>query len=659
MTEFLQNIPPNNNLKSGIILEDNIYGKCVLPDTKIIVNDKESCIENFAQNFIDTLPPKVVKAEYWYTNLTKTTYNINSYSVEKNIIIPKTINRVFVQYIKEPIIELELLDGLKIKCTQKHKFLLLTKDNTLQWRNQLTIGNNIVISSNNNKPFLSRIVNLTYHQYEGYVYDLSIEDTRNYIANNILCHNTSKPVLSLLHKPKRFSLTKNKNYNINYLVVCLTWRINFWKTHFKNVEEKEIYRITNNDSLKPNSNNKPNKPNSNNKPNKKNKLYILTYQNLNDIDWKDSNYHTIVIDYFSESKTNLKLLYKIPCQNRWLVVNNYKNINDIYNLLNNNNNNNQHIIKNELYLPITCQQVEKKLKFNEEELEGYNKYLNKFREIYLKNNINFENDEYLQKYCCYPQQKFVINLFSLDNANYQSFLDNLGNYAESFRQQIQDTNQKNCNICLTKMESKNLGITECGHLFCYTCLHDSINYKKECPQCRKKLDKENIFLYDDQSYLSEKENIKSIVGELGTKISNLISLIYSLKEDCIIFSNYDENLVKIQNILTQLNIPNSYITKSKKLSSAKNKKCVYLINYSYNFYKLDKLPNIKHVIFNEPYYELDNNLKKDKYLEVLSVLHKFKLYHLVIQDTIEEKVFQKNNTILKNILNYKKDYLVL
>ena len=210
-----------------------------------------------------------------------------------------------------------------------------------------------------------------------------------------------------------------------------------------------------------------------------------------------------------------------------------------------------------------------------------------------------------------------------------------------------------------------MGITECGHLFSFTCLHNSINYKKECPQCRRIIDKETIFLYDDNPNLTEMENIKSIVGDLGTKISNLINLIYSLKDNCLIFSNYDDNLDKIHHILTQLNISVNYITRGKKLNICNNKKgkskpIVYLINYKYNFYKLDKLYNLKYIIFNDPYYQLNINIKKTKYLNILSLFDKIKLYHLVIQDTIEQDIFTQNNSIIQNILNSKKkDYIEL
>lgn len=46
-----------------------------------------------------------------------------------------------------------------------------------------------------------------------------------------------------------------------------------------------------------------------------------------------------------------------------------------------------------------------------------------------------------------------------------------------------------CPVCLESMvaQDKRLASTRCGHIFCETCLTDSLKVQKQCPACRTKL----------------------------------------------------------------------------------------------------------------------------------------------------------------------------
>ena len=48
--------------------------------------------------------------------------------------------------------------------------------------------------------------------------------------------------------------------------------------------------------------------------------------------------------------------------------------------------------------------------------------------------------------------------------------------------------KKKCSICL---ENKKLETLGCGHQVCLDCLHQSYQIKKECPECRKEIQKCN------------------------------------------------------------------------------------------------------------------------------------------------------------------------
>ena len=50
----------NKNLQGGIILEDGIYGKCILPNSIIKINNNDISIENF-------IVKKILKKKYDYS----------------------------------------------------------------------------------------------------------------------------------------------------------------------------------------------------------------------------------------------------------------------------------------------------------------------------------------------------------------------------------------------------------------------------------------------------------------------------------------------------------------------------------------------------------------------------------------------------------------
>lgn len=42
-----------------------------------------------------------------------------------------------------------------------------------------------------------------------------------------------------------------------------------------------------------------------------------------------------------------------------------------------------------------------------------------------------------------------------------------------------------CLVCLEGIKADNMGITPCGHMFCYNCIVEAVRATKKCPKCRK------------------------------------------------------------------------------------------------------------------------------------------------------------------------------
>ncbi len=57
-----------------------------------------------------------------------------------------------------------------------------------------------------------------------------------------------------------------------------------------------------------------------------------------------------------------------------------------------------------------------------------------------------------------------------------------------------------CSICLCAPSE--MSATTCGHIFCTSCIEESLKSQKNCPNCRKKLGKKGVFPLFTWIYIS-------------------------------------------------------------------------------------------------------------------------------------------------------------
>ena len=550
--------------------------------------------------------------------------------------------------------------------------------------------------------------------------DLSINFKGGIILNEGYYGKCNKSILTPLltdfnyKTGKRFSCKKTKYIKKNNIILCENYRLDFWKQLENNNSNTSIYiiKLFNKNDLK---NFSKNYKNSNKNINLILISYKLIYDNLtNEIINKflNINFDILFLDHFIiQNKTNINRIDKftknLTYYSKWLNLNKYdglfeddvlfenivrmyfnKKINYKSTICNSTNfyNKSKRIV--EIKKITDCGNIiidnksntnlKKNIKtyflnFNEMEREGYNNYINKFKDIYLQNYILFENDEYLKKYCCFPQDRILINYFNKNNnfrqlninSNYKKkFQENLSNILNNNNINNNNINNNNinnnninnneddinCLICLNKMDKNNIGITKCGHIFCYTCIIHCNKLNNSCPKCRTKLDTNSIYLYkkddDDLTFLYN----TPIMEKLGTKINKLVLTIINIlkkKKRAIVFSNFNDNLIKIKDIIKNLNIDVILIEnnqKGKKILEENNDNYkVYLINYDFNFFKITRNIFIDYIIFNEPLYKNNNeNNIKNKMLEIHNTISHNKIINLVIKDTIENNIFNRH-----------------
>ncbi|MEB3215132.1 MAG: SNF2-related protein [Nostocales cyanobacterium 94392] len=248
----------------GACLADDMgLGKCVAPDTQIYINGCLNAAEQIWQSYAGKTK---FDGEGFWSEPTEQLM-VNSINESTGEIIQAPIRRLYRQQVKERLRKISLQDGSSITITRRHK--LLTNKG---WTNYLEVGDYIGVPRNNpsanlrenlsvplrlknttllledyllknrrgaeytekvNKKVLasdvsySEIERIEDVDYAGWVYDFEVEKHHNFVANNIICHNTIQFIAFLLHLQEEEALENP------VLLVCPTSVLGNWEREVK------------------------------------------------------------------------------------------------------------------------------------------------------------------------------------------------------------------------------------------------------------------------------------------------------------------------------------------------------------------------------------------------------------------------------------------
>jgi superfamily II DNA or RNA helicase len=183
-------INPDTPFKGAVVFHGLGTGKCIFRDTYVkFYNDK----------IINHLPISEIWNKYKTTeyvdreggiwsNLSEDIY-VDSYVQDKVALGIGKVVRLYREKIKTIVNKYTLNNSSYIISTQIHKFLLLN-GGILEWTNNIIKGSTIAIMNSEGKLDFETVSDIQQIFLEDYVYDLEVEVYHNYVANNILCHNT-------------------------------------------------------------------------------------------------------------------------------------------------------------------------------------------------------------------------------------------------------------------------------------------------------------------------------------------------------------------------------------------------------------------------------------------------------------------------------------
>ena len=222
---------------------------------------------------------------------------------------------------------------------------------------------------------------------------------------------------------------------------------------------------------------------------------------------------------------------------------------------------------------------------------------------------------------------------------------------------MENITQQECPICLDNIKEEDLGITFCGHIYCYSCISTIIKESKssgifsKCPNCQTHLQLDKIFL------ISEKKS--SEVNELGTKLAWIINYIKQTPNKYrIIFSQWDYLLKEVGKVLEANGIKNLYCQgnvyqKDKVLrlfnSPSDTNEFKIIMLSSESTVSGSNLNNAEEVIFLDPVYgdkQHRLNTEKQAIGRVIRLGNKHKIINIIrilIKDSVEEEIYKSNN----------------
>lgn len=237
--------------------------------------------------------------------------------------------------------------------------------------------------------------------------------------------------------------------------------------------------------------------------------------------------------------------------------------------------------------------------------------------------------------------------------------DEEGSDYESSESEDEEDENDNCGICLCEISGEDVGVTKCGHIFCYACLKTVVNDNQKCPVCQtpQKLADISMISFEKPVYTKENtqliKNKLELIDQVGTKLTNLIYYLNSIPDHVIIFSQWDSLLKKVGDVLTEHGIKNVFCRgnvwsrdKAIREFNSDDKIKVIMLS-SESAASGTNLTKASKVILLDPVsgtYEYRRNMEWQGIGRAYRLGQKksVEIVRLIVKDTVEEEIYKEN-----------------
>lgn len=246
-------------------------------------------------------------------------------------------------------------------------------------------------------------------------------------------------------------------------------------------------------------------------------------------------------------------------------------------------------------------------------------------------------------------------------ATYDYYLDvmnKLKTINETINQNDDDDESLTCAICLGCITKYDSGVTTCGHIYCYNCVTPHIKKIGKCPTCMKALGPNDILqveakIPDTKEDAIEAKDKQELISKIGTKLANLIFFLKSSPDHSIIFSQWDELLKKIGDVLDDYGIKNVFCKgnvwqrdKAIREFNTKNDIKVIMLS-SESAASGTNLTKAKNVILVDPVHGTYEKMRNTEWQAIgrayrMGQTQEVNVVRLIIKNTVEEEIYNMN-----------------
>lgn len=222
------------------------------------------------------------------------------------------------------------------------------------------------------------------------------------------------------------------------------------------------------------------------------------------------------------------------------------------------------------------------------------------------------------------------------------------------------TKQK-CGVCMGNITGSDLGVTKCGHIFCYNCVKPFVEKSNKCPSCQTIVKSDEIFMVEkkvsvteqDEEQKQEFKDKQHLVSKVGTKLANLIFFLRQNGKHSIIFSQWDDLLVKVGEVLDEYGIKNVFCKGNvwqrdkaiREFNSSDDIKVIMLSSQSAA--SGTNLTKAENVILLDPVYGTYEYRRNTEWQAIgrayrMGQTKQVNVVRFIIKGTVEEKIYNMN-----------------
>jgi hypothetical protein len=211
-------------------------GKCILENTLVtLATGEKITIQKLYEKYSQTGIKDDEKDDYYKLS---EKLLVQSYDLEHKKIVKKRVTHVFRRKIKEKMVRWNLLSDNKeisLDTTSDHKILTETPTKEFIWKTSKDKSFETVCGLQKEKLTSFFIKEKKNYDFEGYVYDLTVEETHNFIANDIIVHNSY--TMGVIAEGMADLPPEIKQ---NIAVIMLDTMGIYWTMKYPNKKDKEI-----------------------------------------------------------------------------------------------------------------------------------------------------------------------------------------------------------------------------------------------------------------------------------------------------------------------------------------------------------------------------------------------------------------------------------